>query len=305
MALLNVPVFCSVVGPLCLDILAFVRRERDESQYKKPDGFMEVAKLAKPGSEHSPFQVLGACRDADVPDVYIRAICHLLLTQSWPTQVDETARDGQLVEVARYIATILLQSTIHLDIIALAVDDIPHADRLSWKVIELLHQYSCNFLFLMGSRPVVGADMNVDLQFWQQLKGQGQTDGSFLHLELKAMTQEDLKLFVNKYASNKAWDRSLDLAAIAKEVFVHSGGVPQLAAQILERKSARFMPKAGSPKGRPKRNNSNGVSYLLHSPTASLLKTDVAFVCHEEHNVAGRSIQHVSSTAFVFQHWRW
>ena len=235
---------------------------------------MDIAKLAKPGSEHSPYQILGACRDAEVPDVYIRAICHLLLTQSWPTQVDETARDGQLVEVGRYIVTILLQSTIHLDFIALAIDDIPHADRLSWVVIELLQQYSCNFLLLMGSRPVVGADMNVDLQFWQQLKSEGQKNGSFLHLELKAMTKEDLKLFVNKYAATKGWGQGFDLDAIAKEVFVHSGGVPQLAAQILARKSSR----CGSPKTRPKRNGSNGVScfYCCNSFAARTFEADFA-----------------------------
>lgn len=249
-----------MVGPLCLDILAFVRRERNENMYKKPDGFDAIAKLAKVGSEHSPFQILGACRDAEVPDVYIRAICHLLLTQSWPTQVEDSARESQITEVARYIVTILLQSTIHLDFIALAVDDIPHADPLSWKVIELLHQYSCNFLLLMGSRPVVGADMNVDLLFWQQLNDEWKKEGSFLPLKLSAMTKTDLDLFVRKYASSKGWSDDLDLAAIAKDVFVHSGGVPQLAAQILERKSAKINGRSESPKRGTRRNGSKNVS---------------------------------------------
>lgn len=238
----------SVVGPLFLDILAFVRRDRDETKYKQPDGFDELAKLAKAGSENAPFQVLGACRDAEVPDMYIRTICHLLMAKSWPTEVDEDTRDSQITEVGRYLVTILLQSTIHLDFVALGIDDIPHADRLSWKVIELLHQYSCNFLLLMGSRPVVGADMNVDLRFWQQLNAKGEQEGNFLHIKLSALTKDDLENFVKKYSTRKKWDESVDLDPIVKEVFVHSGGVPQLAAQILERKSARYTDKKRSPK---------------------------------------------------------
>eukprot|EP00797_Seminavis_robusta_P022824 Sro368_g127930.2 (2147) ;mRNA; r:15598-22595 len=260
----------SVVGPLCLDILAFVRRDKDESRYKKPDGFNAIAALAKPGSEHSPFQILGACRDAEIPDTYIRPICSLLLNHSWPTEVGDCERDAQISEVARYIVTLLLQSTIHLDLVVWAVDDIPHADRGSWKVLELLHQYSCNFLLLMASRPVAGTDMNVDIQFWERLQDQGENDGSFAHLELRAMTRDDLDLLVRKFASSKGWDANVDFATITKEVFVQSGGVPHLAAQILERKSSRITGKGDSGSRSPKlngnkKNSANSLDRLTMS----------------------------------------
>jgi len=269
----------SVAGPLCLDILAFVRRNNRESDYKKPEGFAEIAKLAKPGSEKAPLQILGACRDAEVPDAHICTICHLLLTHSWPTQSDESNRDAQTNEVARCLVTVLLQSTIHLDLIGWAVDDIPHADQLSWKVFELLHQYSCNFMVLMASRPVAGTDMNVDLQFWEQLHKEGKRDDVFLFLELKGMTKDEINLMVKRFAFTKEWHSSVDLAATTKDVFVQSGkweirrlialfffcvlkflflqgGVPELAAQILERQSAKITGSGTSdphsPKGKSK-----------------------------------------------------
>lgn len=221
-------------------MLAFVRRGNDESNHKKPDGFDEIAKLAKQGSEITPMQILGACRDAEVPDVSIRSICHLLLTQSWPTKADETERQALINDVARSIVAILLQSTIHLDFIAWAIDDIPHADRLSWKVIELLHNYSCNFMLLMASRPMAGSDMNIELQFWEFLNDKGKEDGSFLHLELSPMTQDDVDVLVKNYAADKEWHASVELSDIAKEIFVQSGGIPHLAAQMLEGKSSRM-----------------------------------------------------------------
>ena len=234
----------SVVGPLFLDMLAFVRRAKSEDSYRKPSGFNEIAMLAKAGSEKAPLQVLGACRDAEVPESYIRSICSLLIARSWPSEADEASREVQMKEVARYMVTILLQSTIHLDFVVWAVDDIPHADRLSWKVLELLQQYSCNFMLLMGSRPVVGSDMNVDLQFWEHLHGEGRQDGTFLPLELKAMTKDDLGLLVKRYAAKDDWHASTELSTVTKEVFVQSGGVPNLAAQILDKKSSRITGKS-------------------------------------------------------------
>ena len=241
-----------------------MRRNKDESRYKKIEGFSDIAGLARPESEHSPYQILGACRDAEVPDSSIRSICTLLLTHSWPKEINDFEHDDKISEVAQYIVTLLLQSTIHLDLVAWAVDDIQHADRLSWKVLELLHQYSCNFLLLMASRPVAGTDMNVDIQFWERLHDQGEKDGSFLHVELRAMTTDDLDLLVRKYAAIKEWDTSVALTTVAKEVFVQSGGVPHLAAQILEKKSAKISGNKLGERSPTKNRKPNGFGEVRH-----------------------------------------
>ena len=234
----------SVVGPLFLDMLAFVRRTNSEDGYKKPAGFDEIARLAQSGSEKAPLHVLGACRDAEVPDAYILSICSLLIAQAWHNQDTAASREEEMKEVARYMVTVLLQSTIHLDFVVWAVDDIPHADRLSWKVLALVQQYSCNFMLLMGSRPVVGTDMSIDLQFWDHLHDAGRQDGTFLPLELKAMTKDEVGLLVKRVAVKDDWDASTDLSVVVKEVLVQSGGVPNLAAQILEKKSSRITGKS-------------------------------------------------------------
>lgn len=231
----------SVVGPLFLDMLAFVRRANKEDGYKKPSGFDEVAALAK--IEKAPLQILGACRDADVPDWCILTICNLLIARVWPDEADKASMETQVTEVARYLVTVLLQSTIYLDFVVWAIDDIPHADLLSWKVLELLHQYSCNFMLLMGSRPVVGSDMNIDLQFWEDINSTGEINGTFLPLALKALTKDDLGLLVKRYAAKYEWDASIDLSSVTKNIFVQSGGVPNLAAQILEKTSDRITGK--------------------------------------------------------------
>ena len=224
-------------------MLAFVRRTNSEDSYKKPSGFDEIARLAPAGSEKAPLHVLGACIDAEVPDAYILSICSLLIARTWPMKDTEASQEEEMKEVARYMVTVLLQSTIHLDFVVWAIDDIPHADRLSWKVLALVHQYSCNFMLLMGSRPVVGTDMSIDLPFWNDLHGARKEDGTFLPLELKAMTKDELGLLVKRFAVKHDWDAGTDLSAVTKEVFVQSGGVPNLSAQILDKKSARITGK--------------------------------------------------------------
>lgn len=250
-----------MLGPLCLDILAFVRRGKNESKYDQPKGFDEIAKLARPGAEQAPFRILGACRDADVPDYYIRLICRLLLTNTWPPEADDATRDAETREVARYIVSFLLQSTIHLDLILLAIDDIPHSDEISWAVVEFVYRYGCNFMFLLASRPITGEDMNIDVNFWEQLFTCDIKEGNMIHIELEALTQTELELLVQEHAKKN----SAEIAAgrVAKEVFVQSGGMPQLASEILDRK---FSAMSGqNKKCSPKPNTAKKVSLHYHS----------------------------------------
>lgn len=261
--LLLTPIFCplSVVGPIFLDIISFVRRARSESRYDRPKGFDEIEKLAKPGAERIPLHFLAACREAEVPDRYICLLAHLLLANTWPSDVDESSRASKAREVARYLVTVLLQSTIHIDLILFSIDDIPHADELSWTVIELIWQYNCNVMLLLASRPVKGTDMNISPVFWDHLFAQRAKEGNFHFLELKALTRDNLEQLVKKYAmENMTSSLSNDaMSAIAKDVFVQSGGMPQLATQLLDRKFSNLSGSRNSSQS-PKPNGAKKVS---------------------------------------------
>lgn len=227
----------SAVGPLLLDVLSFVRRSNNEEGYQAPPGFEETAKLAPSGKENIPSVLLGASRDAEVPDRYISMICHLLLTNSWPSDIDDEEQEVESQNVARYIASIFMKCTTSLDLIVWAVDDIPHADAMSWSVIELLYTHSCNLMMLMASRRVEGADMNVNLEFWDDLHAQNSSASeNFLRVECAALGQRDLNLLVEKMAEKQEPKWEGNIRELSKEVFVQSGGIPRLAVQILERK---------------------------------------------------------------------
>jgi Holliday junction resolvasome RuvABC ATP-dependent DNA helicase subunit len=92
-------------------------------------------------------------------------------------------------------------------------------------------------MFLLASRPVAATDMSISPLFWERLFDQGVKEGNVLSLELSAMTKENLEQLVKKYAVQKESALSNHaLSTIAKDTFVQSGGMPQLAAQLLDRK---------------------------------------------------------------------
>ncbi|CAB9521447.1 cyclase type 10 [Seminavis robusta] len=244
----------SVLGPVLLDILA---RAGKKPEVACADDCPAVETVHGPAGTAlcnsdgavAVEQFYAACLDANVTNEYIEAIYSLVFHHKWPdlegtedsysniaaSHCWSTAEKNSL---AQQVVSILLHSTVDLDLVLLGVDNVSFMDEFSWKVIEMWYANACNLIVLGASNASTVKDFNMSAAFWDYLFNEALGLNSFLHIELPPMGLDDIDKLISYHEKAKNIT-CLPSDAVRKEygreLYLQSGGKPRLAVDMIAR----------------------------------------------------------------------
>lgn len=178
--------------------------------------------------------LVGVCQDAKIPHQYIEIIGRLILTRNRADVIEGPKNASHVLmlnTIAQYIVKVFLQCTISFDLVVLALDDVLNMDEMSWKVIELLYHHSLNLMIIGTTRPVDEESLKIDKEFWRLLHDKGVESKQFTEIRLSPMMQSDVEQLIA--ASLGRNGDEID-PRISRDVYNQSGGMPNLASEILE-----------------------------------------------------------------------
>jgi hypothetical protein len=127
-----------------------------------------------------------------------------MMKQMFKCRVVSAARH----RIAQLIVSIILQYTVDLDFIMLAVDNASMVDELSWEVIAIWFTHACN-LFLVGtSEALTPRDFNMPTTFSDYLFNEGFVDNQFLHIDLPPLRLGDIEKLIHCLHRNDNEERT-------------------------------------------------------------------------------------------------
>ena len=239
----------SLARPIFLDILVHLQAlqdaDRDEVSRGLHDSSLGLASGSQKGESAESLSVfVRICESAEIPVQYIDIMARLIVTRSRADPVVEddisSASNAMMMNsIAQYLAKAFLQCTIACDMVVLALDDVSQMDSMSWKVVELLYSHSQNLMIIGTTRPMTqNQAMHADPEWWESLHNVDNKDKKFVEMELCPMHLSDVEALI----ANSLGRRESEIdPRISREVYVQSGGMPNLASEILENLYKRDM----------------------------------------------------------------
>jgi len=171
------------------------------------------------------------CRQLGAPKVFWEIVGHHLLGHSKQT-IEGISNDKALVldEIISFMAKAFSMCTSHSDLIVFAIDDIHNVDEMSMKVVQRLYETCENLLIFCGSRPLSSYKLSIDNDFWAALTGKHKKEKRFFFSELGPLEEKDVREMTSKYLDCEVVESD---ELLCKDIFVHSGGMPYFASEIL------------------------------------------------------------------------
>jgi len=202
----------------------------------------EASTIGSKGTPHSSLATLDTvnasvinrlkelCEEMNAPKGFLQIVGHHLLgdTKGKMLKVEKAA---ELDDIIAFMAQVFIRSTAHADMIIMALDDVHWMDNLSWKVVQCIFETSQNILIVIGSRPLASHSLSVDDEFWECLTGEYKEKKLYTEIRLGPLNEIDVREMAAITLSCEPEDLSDDFC---DDVFVHSGGMPYFASEILE-----------------------------------------------------------------------
>lgn len=232
----------SIARPIFLDILVYLQdlqdTEQDFSSKRCHDSSLGIMNGKERGDlKKSLSHFIRLCNKADIPEKFINIITRMIVT---PSRVDPIFEDDgcsseysiMMKAIAQYLVKAFLQCTMACELVVLALDDVSQMDRMSWKIVELLHSESRNLIIIGTCRPLrQSQELHICLEWWQSLHNVEAMENIFFQIELSPMPLSDVEALIAESLGRKTSE--ID-PRISQEVFMQSGGMPHLASEILE-----------------------------------------------------------------------
>jgi len=166
------------------------------------------------------------CEEMNAPKGFLQIVGRHLLGDDGAT-VSTTANAAELDDIIAFMAQVFIRSTAYAELVILALDDVHWMDNLSWKVLQSIFETSQNILIVIGSRPLASHSLSVDDEFWECLTGEYKEKKLYTEIRIGPLNEIDVREMAAITLSCEPEDLSDDL-------FVHSGGMPYFASEILE-----------------------------------------------------------------------
>jgi Cdc6-like AAA superfamily ATPase len=168
------------------------------------------------------------CRELDMPSSFIdHALSHLLGLKQ---EAKSKAKPPPPKIMISFLARAFKVCTQDARLVVLALDDLHHADDMSWKVIQQIFETAPNVLVIGTTYPTDNCKLNIDKAFFEELKTK-HAGKRFVSQSMKPLTKEETTLMIMKTLGLQKKEVKADLLA---GVTIQSGGMPHFVNEILE-----------------------------------------------------------------------
>ncbi len=170
------------------------------------------------------------CDELGAPRGFLQIVGYHLLGHSKRT-TNTKDRAPIFDEIVNFMAKVFLHLTANADLTILALDDIHHADNISWKVLQTIFETGKNILLLCGSRPISSRKLHVDDNFWTELTGSYRENDRFQDLNIGPLSRLEIAQMAALALSCQVKDVDIQFT---KDIYDHTRGMPHFAAQVLD-----------------------------------------------------------------------
>lgn len=130
-----------------------------------------------------------------------------------------------------FMARAFRRCTQDTKLVVVALDDLHHADDLSWKVIREIFETAHNVLFIGTSYPTDTCKLKIDQDFWDALNNVHKKENRFVSMTLGSLNKEEVASMIMKMLGFQRKEVKADLL---EGVTIQSGGMPHFVNEILE-----------------------------------------------------------------------
>ena len=136
-----------------------------------------------------------------------------------------------IAEVVSFLAEAFVTSTARADLVILALDDVQWMDSSSWSVIQKVFETGQNLLILCGTRSLRSYNLTIDSDFWDDLCEKYKYQNRYCEIGIGPLTETDILDLVSKSLACRRIEVD---GKVSKDIFVHSGGMPLFASEIIK-----------------------------------------------------------------------
>merc|ERR1712045_133587 len=101
----------------------------------------------------------------------------------------------------------------------------------SWNVIQTLFETGQNLLILCGTRSLRSYNLTMDSEFWDNLCGKYKYQNHYYEIDISPLTETDILDLVAKTLCCRRSDVD---EKMSNDIFLHSGGMPLFASEIIK-----------------------------------------------------------------------
>ena len=168
------------------------------------------------------------CRELDMPSSFIDHALRDLLGLKKDTKTK--ARPPPAKMMISFLARAFKVCTQDARLAVLALDDLHHADDMSWKVIQQIFETVPNVLIVGTTYPTDQCKLNIEKSFFEELKTK-HNGKRFISQTMKPLTTDETTSMIMKTLGLQKKEVKADLLA---GVTIQSGGMPHFINEILE-----------------------------------------------------------------------
>jgi len=170
------------------------------------------------------------CEELNAPEGFLGIVGHHLLGNS-NLKMASVKKAPELDDIVAFMAEVFIRSTRHAEVIILALDDVQWMDNLSWKVVRNIFERSTNVLIVCCSRLIEDIPLTMDKDFWEMLNGKYRDSNLYYETYIGALEKSEVREMAALTLKCKPEDIS---DKYINDVYMHSGGMPYFASEILE-----------------------------------------------------------------------
>jgi class 3 adenylate cyclase len=186
-------------------------------------------------------RVMALCHDSGGTPEFAQMVCQHLLNINTESQLKGERQDGAATKLSlvKFLCKAFLKCTQEADLVLVALDDVHLTDAMSFKVIQELFESGSKVMIICASRPLSDYRLAIDNAFWMRLNTEYTSSGRFVPVELKHLSETDMKTMIGKTLgiSEEAISERLQ-----RTIHAQSGGMPQFAHVLLEHLKKASLP---------------------------------------------------------------
>jgi hypothetical protein len=174
------------------------------------------------------------CRELDMSPSFIEhALQNLLGGECAVKSGEEEAKVQPPSEkmMVSFMARAFRRCTQDSKLVVMALDDLHHADELSWKVIREIFETVQNVLIIGTSCPTNACKPKVEPEFLEALNNAHKENGRYVSIGLGSLNKEEVTSMIMKTLGLQRKEVKGDLL---DGVTIQSGGMPHFVNEILE-----------------------------------------------------------------------
>jgi hypothetical protein len=240
----------SAFRSILLDVLAWFRGSNDDKSFKSGASCFSSLQnsiawesLSGRSTTHSASNLSTGrsadvlrvvCRELEMPPSFIEhALQSLLGGEGAGKNGEEQVRVNPPSEkmMVSFMARAFRICTQDSKLVVMALDDLHHADELSWKVIREIFETVQNVLIIGTSYPSTACKPKVEPEFLETLNHAHKDDGRYVSMALGSLDKEEVTSMIMKTLGLQRKEVKGDLL---DGVSIQSGGMPHFVNEILE-----------------------------------------------------------------------